>query len=81
MPVAHVLETELKTFEQHRDRLLDAHEGKFVLIHGDQVIGTFDSQGDAISAGYQRFGNVPFLVKQVERVETPLTFAPGLLDL
>jgi hypothetical protein len=29
---------------------------------------------DAIADGYRRFGNVPFLVKQVVEVETPINF-------
>jgi hypothetical protein len=34
---------------------------------------------DAIAAGYQQFGNVPFLVKQILRIEAPLNFMPSLL--
>jgi hypothetical protein len=79
--MGQVLETELKTYEQERDRLLDAYEGKFVLIYGDQVFGAYDTEMDAITLGYQKFGNVPFLVKQVLRVETPLEFVSGFIDL
>ena len=31
--------------------------------------------------GYQKYGNVPFLVKQVVRVEVPENFVSGLIDL
>lgn len=77
--MTHVLEVELKTYEQHRDKLLGTAEGKYVLIRDDQVVGVFDSKMDAIAQGYQRFGNVPFLVKQVLRVEVPQSFALSLL--
>jgi hypothetical protein len=45
------------------------HEGKFVLIHEDQVVDFFSSYDDAIKDGYRRYGLNPFLVKQVRSVE------------
>ena len=44
-------------------------EGKFVLIHGTDVIDTFTSYEDAIKEGYSRFKLEPFLVKQIQTVE------------
>ena len=75
--MALILDAELKTYEQNRDRLLDIAEGKFVLIHNSQVIGIYDSKMDAVTAGYQLFGNVPFLVKQIVKTETPLNLTTG----
>jgi hypothetical protein len=77
--MAAILSTELKTYEANFEALLGAHEGKFVLIHADQIIGTFDNQMDAITSGYRQLGNVPFLVKQVVKVEVPLSFVSNLL--
>ena len=79
--MAQLLAAELKTFEQNRDHLLGTAEGKFVLIHSNQVVGVYDSKMDAISAGYQQFGNVPFLVKQVVKVEAPQNFTSNLLGV
>jgi len=76
-----VLATELRTYEQHRDELLSTAEGKFALIHGSEVVGAYESQMDAITEGYKRFGNVPFLVKQVLKVEIPLNFSSHNLGL
>jgi hypothetical protein len=76
-----VLETELKTYEQHRDHLLETAEGKFVLIRNDQVIGVYDAKMDAIAQGYQQCGNVPFLVKQILKVEMPQNFTSNLLSI
>jgi len=73
------LDAELKTYEDHRDELLGTAEGKFILIHGAEVVGVFDAESDAIREGYERFGNVPFLVKRVERVETAQNFVSNLL--
>lgn len=73
------LETELKTYEQNRDRLLASAESKFALIHGSEIVGAYDSKMDAIAEGYRKFGNVPFLVKQVVKIETPQNFVSNLL--
>jgi hypothetical protein len=69
-----ILEKELDTFEANKERLLATAEGQYALISGDQVIGTYSSDEDAISEGYRRFLDKPFLVKRIQRVETPMTF-------
>ena len=74
-----LLEVELKAYEAHRDELLGTNSGKFVLIKGEQIVGVFDTQVDAIRAGYERFGNVPFLVKQIVQVEIPQNFTSNLI--
>ena len=76
-----LLDTEVETYERHREELLGHAEGKFVLVRDDKVVGVFDSKMDAIAQGYQRFGNVPFLVKQIVRVELPQNFVSHLLGI
>ena len=73
------LDLELGTYDAKRDELLASAEGKFVLIKGEEMAGVYDSQADAIRQGYQLFGNVPFLVKQVLRIETPQNYTSNLL--
>lgn len=79
--MTQILNAEIKTYEQNRDHLLATAEGKFVLIRNDQVIGVYDSKMDAIAEGYRQFGNVPFLVKQILRIEAPLNFMSNLLRI
>jgi hypothetical protein len=79
--MSELLEAELKTYEVSRDQLLGSDSGKFVLIKEDRVVGTFDTKPDAIRAGYEQFGNVPFLVKQIVQVEAPLNFTSNLLGV
>ena len=74
-----ILDKELKTFDQQRETLLGSAEGKFVLIKDNIVVGIYDSKMDAIAQGYQQFGNVPFLVKQILKIETPQNFVSSLL--
>lgn len=76
-----LLSDETETYDRHRDELLGTAEGKYVLIFRDQVAGVFESEPDAIRQGYERFGNVPFLVKQIVRVETPENFVSNLLGV
>ncbi|OGQ75972.1 MAG: hypothetical protein A3G40_06945 [Deltaproteobacteria bacterium RIFCSPLOWO2_12_FULL_57_22] len=76
-----ILDAELKTYEENRDQLLGTAEGKFVLIQNNQVVGLYDSKMDAIAMGYQQFGNVPFLVKQIVKVEAPQNFTSNLLGV
>lgn len=76
-----LLDEELKTYDEHRESLLGSAEGKFVLIRQGQIAGIYDSKMDAIAQGYQRFGNVPFLVKQILKVEAPQNFISSLLGV
>ncbi len=64
-----VLKTELATFAQRKQELLQSNEGKFVVIHQANVAGVWDTYEDALHAGYENFGLAPFLVKQIERIE------------
>ncbi len=58
------LERELETYLRKLSELM-ANEGKFALIHGEDVAGTFTSAEDAIKAGYDTYQLEPFLVKQI----------------
>ena len=77
--MADTLSRELKAYEANLESLLATHEGKYVLLHNDDVLGVFDSQMDAINRGYKELGNVPFLVKHVSKLDTPLSFVSNLI--
>lgn len=62
------LEKELETYKKKLPELTQ-HEGKFVLIHGDEIADFFSTYEDAIKAGYQKYKLAPFLVKQVRATE------------
>ena len=63
------LEKELETYKLKLPEL-KAEEGKFVLIQGPKVVGTYTSYEDAVKEGYSTFGpNTPFLVKQIQAIE------------
>ena len=79
--MVQVLEKELQTYEANRQKLIGTSNRKFVLIKGSASAGVFDTHIDAIRQGYDKYGNVPFLVKQVLEVETPQNFTSHLLGI
>lgn len=72
------LERELETY-RNRQAEIAVHEGKFVLIHGDDVVDFFGSYEDAIRAGYRQFALAPFLVRQVQAMQQ-VQFITRLID-
>jgi len=62
------LEQELNTYKTNLPTLLK-HEGKFVLVHGEDIVDFFSTYEDAIKAGYQQFKLDPFLVKRIAVTE------------
>lgn len=63
------LKTELELFESKRADFLRGSAGKYVLIHGNEIIGFFDRKRDALNEGYRKFKREPFLVKLIS--DTP----------
>ena len=66
------LDKELETYQRELAKLLQEHRGKFVLIHGNDVNSFWDTEDDAYTAGCERFGIEPFLVKQVREKDPPI---------
>jgi hypothetical protein len=61
-----LLATELAAYQRELPRLLaEGEEGRWVLVQGDELVSVWDTFSDAIQAGYDRFGQTPFLVQQV----------------
>jgi hypothetical protein len=71
------LEQEIETYRRELPRLL-AEVGRFVLIKGSDIAGTFATRQDALAAGYARFGRVPLLVKEIQPVEEPIRVSDGI---
>ena len=71
------LEKELATYQANLLQLKQ-HEGKFVLIQGDDVVDFFASYDDALKEGYKRFGLVQFMVKQIQTVEPVYYFTRAI---
>lgn len=72
-----MFEQELAYYNEHREDFLSKYEGKHLLIKGHELIGVFDDAQTAYVEGLHRFGNNPFLIKQVLR-EEPVQQIPAL---
>lgn len=70
MAVVENLHEELAYFEEIRPELLKAYEGQFVLIKGKKKLGVFPSMEQAYRAGIKEVGNVPFLIKEIQKTDT-----------
>ena len=81
MLMSHVLATELETFAANKAELLATARGKYALVHGTDVQGTYETEGDAISQGYRLYGNVPFLVKQIVEIDQVANYVSNLVAI
>ena len=75
--VESTFQDELKAFEARKSELLDVAEGKFAVFKGAEFLGVFDTPAAAYDAGVVKYGNVPFLVKQV-RKQDRVEHAPAI---
>ncbi len=76
-----LLKEELETYETNKANLIQTDLGKFVLIKGKEIISIFESEKDAINSGFEKFGNVSFLVKKIEQVEQTQNFTSNLIHI
>ena len=65
------LHVEIATFNRRRDELEQHHMHKWVLIRGEDLVGTFDTLENAARAAARRFGRGPYLIRQVGADEKP----------
>lgn len=65
------LQAEILTYRRELPRLLDEKEaGRFVVIRGEQLLGTWDTYRDALQHGYDRLGDLPFMVQKIDPRDT-----------
>jgi hypothetical protein len=79
MYICVMLKQEIETFNRHLKELQAHSLGKYVLIKGDAIVGTYVAIEDALSAGYTNFKDEPFLVREILNVYLPLNFTNTLL--
>lgn len=61
-----MLETELKIFNENQSKLKAEHPaGGFVVIKDDKILGVWNDRVDALRQGIEKYGDVPFLVKNI----------------
>ncbi len=60
-------EKEIATYVRELPRLLEeGEEGRFALIKDDEILSIWDTDGDAIQAGAEKFGLDPICVMKID---------------
>lgn len=54
-------------FARELPSMLKHHAGKYVVIGGPEPLGFWDEWGTAFDKGVEAYGNVPMLIRQVDR--------------
>jgi hypothetical protein len=73
LPLDSQIYHESQTYRREMPRwLAEGQEGKFVLIKGEEVIGLFEKEEDAMAVGRERYLLGPFLVQQIRSREPVL---------
>jgi hypothetical protein len=64
---------DIRAYQANRHNLECKYLGKFVVFHGGQMIGTYDSFDSAAKDALQKFGDSPSLIRKVgESADTHL---------
>ena len=64
-----MLEKEYQYFLKHKDVLLKEHEGKFIVIIGNEVVGSYSSREEALKEASSKHDVGTFLIQKVSRGE------------
>lgn len=74
-------EREIAAYLRELPRLLEeGYAGQYALVKGDEVLSIWETQGDAIQAGRERFGLDPIFVKTIDPRD-PERYALALAQL
>lgn len=71
------LENEIRAYEARKPELEKHHFGKWVVFHGEEFVGAFDTLDNAAAEAIQRFGRGPYLIRQVGA--PPMTLPASVL--
>ena len=61
-----MLDEEIKYFDEHIKEWTTQYPGKFILVKGTNLMGTFDRYEEALTEGARQFKLDSFLVRRVE---------------
>lgn len=60
------LEREFKYFLEHQEQLVNEHRGKYVVIKGDEVLGAYETELEAVQQASKEHELGTFLVQKCE---------------
>ena len=74
----HTIEVEIErnyaAFKELIGSLLPKEEGRYALMHKQELVGLFDTAGAAEIAGYKAFGDKPYSIQEVDPQPLDLGF-------
>lgn len=71
------LERERAWYEAHKAELLAKHRGKWIVVHGDTLVGVYDDSTEAYNRGVEETSCEEILVRRVVERDEPFS-APAL---
>ena len=63
------LDRQLAYFREHQRQLAEQHHGEVVVIHGETVVGFFDSDAEAYAAAVRQHDPGSFLIRRCLHAE------------
>ena len=76
-----MLDLERAYYAKHSAHWADEHAGRFVVVKGETLVGTFATLDEALAAGARNFGLEPFLVRQLGVAPEPVSVPALTLGL
>lgn len=75
-----MLDTELRKFTEVQGTLKEQNpNGGFVVIKDEEVLGVWNDRIDALRQGIEKYGDVQFLVKNIQDDNTAINFSRPLI--
>ncbi len=59
------LAREAEVYRRHRSQLEADHLGEWIVIHGDEIVGTYPDFQDAARVAVVRFGRGPYMIREI----------------
>lgn len=78
-PLSSLFAQERATYEAHKSELLQSSRGKIVVIQGTRILGTFDTDEQALEHAYRKLGRSRFLVRPVQEEEERIYLSESAL--
>ena len=76
------LTAEIEAFERLQPRLqFDHPEGGFVVIKDGEVLGVWRDEFDALGEGIKKYGDVVFLVRDINQTDEPECFTRDIFGI
>ena len=65
------LSRQIAAYEKIQSDLEMDHFGKWVVFYDEELVGTYDTDREAVGTAIERFGRGPYLIRQVGVIPVP----------